>query len=293
MPGNDNRLGEKIRQLRIQHGITQKDLAGDKITRNMLSLIESGAASPSVSTLLYIAERLETPAGYFFTTSEEDEGRFLKLNVLGQLKECFRQRKYRECEEICAELPPYALDDELAYMLAVSFLGTACEFASGMNLRSAMADLDKAQQYADLSLYAGDHFRRVVHFHRELFRSVCTDQIPDILCDQEVCGPHVSPSLVMYFRCLRRYRAGDEVIPEFTRGSYHDKHIAALLMLREERLNDAQKRLRELSLDSSLPYYMQYRVLSDLEDAANTTGDFRMAYSSARRKLEFIDRFKI
>ena len=152
MPGNDNRLGEKIRQLRIQHGITQKDLAGDKITRNMLSLIESGAASPSVSTLLYIAERLETPAGYFFTTSEEDEGRFLKLNVLGQLKECFRQRKYRECEEICAELPPYALDDELAYMLAVSFLGTACEFASGMNLRSAMADLDKAQQYADRSI---------------------------------------------------------------------------------------------------------------------------------------------
>ena len=85
MPGNDNRLGEKIRHLRIQLGITQKDLAGDKITRNMLSLIESGAASPSVSTLLYIAERLGTPAGYFFTSSEEDEGRFLKMNVLGQM----------------------------------------------------------------------------------------------------------------------------------------------------------------------------------------------------------------
>ena len=293
MPGNDNRLGEKIRHLRIQLGITQKDLAGDKITRNMLSLIESGAASPSVSTLLYIAERLGTPAGYFFTSSEEDEGRFLKMNVLGQLKECFRQRKFRECEEICAELPPYAFDDELAYILAASFLGTACEFASGLNLRSAMADLDKAQHYGDLSLYAGDHFRRAIQFHRELFRSVCTDQIPDILCDQEVCGPYVSSSLVLYFRCLRRYRAEEEVISEFPRGSYHDKHVAALLMMREERLNDAQKRLRELSLDSSLPYYMQYRVLTDLEEAANTTGDFRMAYSSARRKLELIDRFKI
>lgn len=293
MSNPDKRLGEKIRQLRLQLGITQRDLAGDKITRNMLSLIESGAASPSVSTLVYIAERLGTPAGYFFTSTEEDEGRFLKMNVLGQLKECFRQRKFRECEEICAELPAYAFDDELSFMLAASFLGTACEFAAALNLRSAMTDLDKAQHYADLSLYAGENFRRSILFYRELFRSVCSDQIPDSLCDQDVCGPFVPLSLVQYFRCLRRFHADESITPEFTRGSYHDKHISALLMMRDDRLTDAQKRLRELSLDSSLPYYMQYRVLTDLEEAANITGDFRLAYSSARRKLEFIDRFKI
>ncbi|MBQ8370799.1 MAG: helix-turn-helix domain-containing protein [Clostridia bacterium] len=289
----DKRLGEKIRQLRLSLGITQKDLAGDKITRNMLSLIESGAASPSVSTLVYIAERLETPAGYFFTSTEEDEGRVLKLNVLTQLKDCFRQRKFRECEEICAALPAYALDDELSFMLAASFLGTACESASGLNLRAAMADLDKAQHYGDQSLYAGEPFRRAVMFYRELFRSVCSDQIPDSLCDQDVCGQFVPLTLVQYFRCLRRLRNAETVTPEFTRGSYYDKHISALLMMRDDRLTDAQKRLRELSLDSALPYYMQYRVLTDLEEAANTTGDFRLAYSSARRKLEFIDRFKI
>ena len=293
MSNPDKKLGEKIRHLRLQLGITQRDLAGDKITRNMLSLIESGTASPSVSTLVYIAERLETPAGYFFTSTEEDEGRFLKMNVLGQLKECFRSKKYRECEEICAELPPYAFDDELSYMLAVSFLGTACEFASALNLHSAMTDLDKAQQYAEQSLYAEEHFQQAIRFYRELFRSVCSDQIPDILCDQEVSGIHVSQSVIQYFRTLRRIHAGEAVIPEFVRGSYHDKHISALLMMREDRISDAQKRLRELSLDSSLPYYMQYRVLTDLEEAANTTGDFRLAYSSARRKLEFIDRFKI
>ncbi|MBQ2727064.1 MAG: helix-turn-helix transcriptional regulator [Clostridia bacterium] len=293
MSNPDKKLGEKIRHLRLQLGITQRDLAGDKITRNMLSLIESGTASPSVSTLVYIAERLETPAGYFFTSTEEDEGRFLKMNILGQLKECFRAKKYRECEEICAELPPYAFDDELSYMLAVSFLGTACEFASALNLRSAMTDLDKAQQYAEHSLYVEEHFQQAIRFYRELFRSVCSDQIPDILCDQEVSGVYVSQSVIQYFRTLRRLHAGEAVIPEFVRGSYHDKHISALIMLREDRISDAQKRLRELSLDSSLPYYMQYRVLTDLEEAANTTGDFRLAYSSARRKLEFIDRFKI
>ena len=49
----------ELRVLRMAAGLTQKELAGDRITRNMLSLIESGNASPSVSTLLYLAERLE------------------------------------------------------------------------------------------------------------------------------------------------------------------------------------------------------------------------------------------
>ena len=51
MSGPDKRLGEKIRQLRLSLGITQKDLAGDKITRNMLSLIESGAALAKLEQL--------------------------------------------------------------------------------------------------------------------------------------------------------------------------------------------------------------------------------------------------
>ena len=51
-------LGEKLRQLRQGLGMTQKELAGDRITRNMLSQIESGAASPSMKTLQYLADRL-------------------------------------------------------------------------------------------------------------------------------------------------------------------------------------------------------------------------------------------
>ena len=55
---------------------------------------------------------------------------------------------------------------------------------------------------------------------------------------------------------------------------------------------DAAKKLRELSLDSSLPYYMQYKVLGDLESAANAVGDINLAYSSSRRRLELIDRIR-
>ena len=37
-------LGEKLRQARLAAGLSQRQLCGDVITRNMLSQIESGAA---------------------------------------------------------------------------------------------------------------------------------------------------------------------------------------------------------------------------------------------------------
>ena len=45
---NERDLGARVRELRLKRGMTQKELAGGHITRNMLSLIESGSASPSV-----------------------------------------------------------------------------------------------------------------------------------------------------------------------------------------------------------------------------------------------------
>lgn len=50
--------GERIRQARLALGMTQQELCGDQITRNMLSMIERGVSKPSVQTLRYLAERL-------------------------------------------------------------------------------------------------------------------------------------------------------------------------------------------------------------------------------------------
>ena len=47
-------LGEKLRQARIEAGLSQRELCGEEITRNMLSLIENGSAKPSMNTLKYL-----------------------------------------------------------------------------------------------------------------------------------------------------------------------------------------------------------------------------------------------
>ena len=58
-------LGQKIREARQSKGMTQKELVGDYITRNMLSKIENDSAVPSVRTLEYLAGALGFAACMF------------------------------------------------------------------------------------------------------------------------------------------------------------------------------------------------------------------------------------
>ena len=64
-------LGNKIRTLRKKQNMTQSELAGEHITRNMLSKIENGEALPSLDTLFYIAERLEVAPGFLLSENED------------------------------------------------------------------------------------------------------------------------------------------------------------------------------------------------------------------------------
>ena len=58
-------LGQKLKLARIEAGLSQRQLCGEEITRNMLSLIENGSAKPSMKTLQYLAGRLGKSVSYF------------------------------------------------------------------------------------------------------------------------------------------------------------------------------------------------------------------------------------
>lgn len=64
-------LGEKLKMARLAAGLSQRQLCGDTITRNMLSQIENGAARPSMDTLSYLAGRLGKPISFFLEEAEE------------------------------------------------------------------------------------------------------------------------------------------------------------------------------------------------------------------------------
>ena len=75
---NSEELGKRIKEARLAKKMTQSELVGTFITRNMLSRIESGNACPSVKTLEYLAGRLDLPAGSLISDEvqgEEDSDR--------------------------------------------------------------------------------------------------------------------------------------------------------------------------------------------------------------------------
>lgn len=87
-------LGEKIRRTRLQKGLTQAQLAGDCITRNMLSQIEHDAAKPSMRTLEHIARTLEVKMGWLLEKTELDRD-----NALQEARDRYQEKDYVNCLE--------------------------------------------------------------------------------------------------------------------------------------------------------------------------------------------------
>ncbi|BAS26335.1 helix-turn-helix domain-containing protein [Limnochorda pilosa] len=54
-------LGSRVRKTRQLRGLTQKELAGNRLSKSMISQIENDRVAPSLDTLEYLAERLGMP----------------------------------------------------------------------------------------------------------------------------------------------------------------------------------------------------------------------------------------
>ncbi len=59
------RIGGRVRLLRLERGLTQQALADGEYTKAHMSAIEKGRVRPSLTTLEHLAERLEVPLAAF------------------------------------------------------------------------------------------------------------------------------------------------------------------------------------------------------------------------------------
>ena len=100
-------LGQRIKQARQAAGISQRQLCGDTITRNMLSLIESGRARPSMDTLSFLAAQLGKPMRYFL---EEQAVLSPNQSVIAQAENALNEQDY---EGVLTHLKDYTAPDPL------------------------------------------------------------------------------------------------------------------------------------------------------------------------------------
>jgi len=289
---DEKKIGSRVRELRQKRGLTQKELAGEQITRNMLSLIESGTSCPSIGTLLYLAGRLDVPVGYFFTNSPEEEKNYHKSAVMDDLKRLFSEKDYVKCAELCASLPPAYADDEISMVAAISCMKTAIAHAERYAVSHAVQSLSRAVEYSHRTIYLDESFHRAADYYTKLFQNLNTTETPAVLMDQAYASAYVPCEMILYFGICRIVKEAETLQVPLLGGTVYEKHIEAILLMKENKAARALKVLKELSQDSGLPYFMRYRVLCDLEIAANLTGDLRAAYVSARKKLELIQSAK-
>ncbi len=134
-------LGEKLKAARLAAGLSQRQLCGDVITRNMLSQIENGSANPSMETLRYLAGRLEKSIGYFL---QEEAVESANPPVMEQARLAYGCGRYDRALEILAEYqrPDPLFDAEAGYLWALCALGSAEALLSDGNAGAAVALLE-------------------------------------------------------------------------------------------------------------------------------------------------------
>lgn len=117
-------LGEKLRQARMEAGLSQRALCGEEITRNMLSRIENGAARPSMGTLQYLAARLGKPVSYFL---EETAVCSPNQAVMAEARQLFDEGDFAGAKQALSgyRAPDETYDRERQLLEAVTALNLA------------------------------------------------------------------------------------------------------------------------------------------------------------------------
>lgn len=151
-------IGQRILAARQEAGLSQRELAGESITRNMLSAIEHDKARPSLDTLLYLSGALKKPVGYFLG---EDLPVVEGYELLTQARSAYDGGKYRQCLELLEKIPEgEVLGREVGLLKVLAALDLAEESLKGNRTPYARKLLDQAEKAGEGCPYFTPELRR-------------------------------------------------------------------------------------------------------------------------------------
>ncbi|WP_374720963.1 helix-turn-helix domain-containing protein [Peribacillus tepidiphilus] len=137
-------IGQKIKELRKQVGLSQSELAEGICTQAQISKIEKGDVYPYASTLYLISERLGVDVNYFFDIGMTPRLDYVQ-EVYNQLKISRRTFNYLEIREIVEseEKNPLFFQNKRNYQLLLWHKGI-CEYMIDKDLNKAINTLKEA-----------------------------------------------------------------------------------------------------------------------------------------------------
>lgn len=263
-------LGQRIKAARLEKGLSQRELCGTVITRNMLSLIENGSARPSMDTLRYLAGQLEKPISYFLDEAVPSPNQALILaarQVSGE-QALLALRDY--------QAPDPVFDPEYYLISALAFMEMAQQALEENRRPLAAQFLEQASRAGKLTPYYPVELeqRRLVLCHR-------TKALP--LDELVVQLPDEGPVLILraqaaleagrYDRCaafLEAVEKNRDALWHYLRGEVY--------LAQKEYAPAAEHYLKAESWEPQTVY-------ARLEECYRELGDFEKAYYYIRKQI--------
>ncbi len=257
-------LGQKLKQARLEAGLSQRQLCGDTITRNMLSQIENGAAKPSFATLQVLSARLGKPISYFWEDAPSEN-----LALLHKVQQTEPAQALTLLQQY---LSPDPMLDEWYHLLFCQCAMAAAEQALREN---------RTEYARSLLLQAEDHQKQTLQFG-----GLCRHQLlllqhkAGIADARSVANALPDNTEEMLLRASAALSDGNaEVCLACLQAA--DRQTADVLLLRGDALMQKQAYAGAADCFHALETLLPAQVYPRLEACYRELGDYKQAYDYA------------
>lgn len=279
---NKSDIGNRIKKQRLKLGLTQKQITDGYMTRNMLSLIESGNAMPSIETLVYLAEKLNVSPSYLFSGANEVVTENEETEIKS-IRELYANGAYRECLDKLDALCECNYETEYLYAYSAFY------HARTLTKHGSFTD---AEKYLTLALKKCENTvydTSVIKAAAPLYLAIASN-VQSPLLELDV-NDYENKRLGAFDYELYKYLTSDFDFP-FT-NSLFKLHIEAKALIKKYRFSDAIKLLSKIEEIKNTSYnaFVFFGVYTDLENAYKQLGDFENAYRYSSKRLNLINAF--
>lgn len=280
-------LGEKLKKARLEQGLTQSQVCGAHMTRNMLSQLENDLASPSVRTLEHLSHALGVSIGWLLEADPAQE-RLEKARAL------YREGDCKGCFFLLQEYAAHTGEEGRLLLICSALRVSEAALADG-RIREAEQAAAIAAEHCAESLYAGS--AELLRAHgillrcamergesaEELMHKVRTDcaalqREQYLLLNARYCLLQNDPD-----GALRQLKAvsgpGQEQIGEWLM-------LQGLAYMQQGNLQEAEDELHRAESAPRLSRLQRRELYRLLEQCSREREDYRQAYFYAQRQLQ-------
>lgn len=289
-------LGQKLRQARQARGLTQAQVVGERITRNMLSQIENDLASPSVGTLEYLASVLGVKLAWLLADEQEQAA----LARTQQLRARYRAGDYAGCLSL---VPEGELDDEQTYIFAICAANCAKHALFSERFDAARRLAGQALRWNAQGFYKNPS----ISLQMQTVLTRCA------LAQAHDSEEQNAPLSQAFSQCRALFSAQEQVADYYlTAARYYlaqrqpeqaERALAAIEALSEENRAEslilhaslallrgqnprAAALLRQADALGPLPKLLERELCQRMEQASREMQDYKTAYEFAARQLQ-------